>query len=154
MSFQNAILLVCGLTLAVGCRPRPGAGLADTTNSTFQVGEVWSYHARPGEETSTVTVLKVETSPRLGNVVHVAVDGLRIKSPRVPGGVMTGIGHIALTEEAARQSLVSRVQLIATLPPFEQGYAHWLDLLNRGRGNVCTNTLISVVEGLEPVAPR
>lgn len=154
MSFQNVIFLAGGLTLALGCRPLPGAGLADTTNSTFQVGEVWSYHARPGEETSTVTVLKVENSLRLGNIVHVAVDGLRIKSPRAPAGLMTGIGHIALTEEAARQSMVSRLKPIAAVPSFEQGYIHWLDLLNRGRGDVCTNTLISVVERLELAAQR
>ncbi|MSU34212.1 MAG: hypothetical protein EXS36_03700 [Pedosphaera sp.] len=154
MSLQNSFLLVCILALTVGCRPRRSAGLADTTNSMFQVGEVWSYHARPGEETSTVTVLKLESSPYLGNVIHVAVNGLRVKSARVPGGLVTGIGHIALSEEATRQSLVSRLQRVDTLPPFEQGYAHWLDLLNRGRGDVCTNTLISVVDGLEHATQR
>jgi hypothetical protein len=37
----------------------------------FKPGQVWSYKTRPGEERSTITILRVESSPKLGMIVHI-----------------------------------------------------------------------------------
>jgi hypothetical protein len=59
--------------------------LVDTTDSKYQVGERWSYRTRSGEERSSITVLKVESSPTLGVIVHVSVDGLRMQNAHSSG---------------------------------------------------------------------
>ncbi|WP_435921443.1 hypothetical protein [Paenibacillus sp. DYY-L-2] len=33
-------------------------------DDTFKAGQVWSYHTRPGEEESNVTILKIEEDDR------------------------------------------------------------------------------------------
>ncbi len=55
--------------------------------SNFVAGQVWRYNTRPGEEASRVTILKVEPDERLGNIIHVAVHGVRIQAAASPGGV-------------------------------------------------------------------
>ncbi len=45
--------------------------------SSLEVGQVWAYKTRPGENGSTLTVLKIEQFKDLGQVVHVRIDGIR-----------------------------------------------------------------------------
>ena len=55
-------------------------------DSTYKPGQVWSYKTRPGEGSSTITVLRVESTPKLGVIVHVRIDGFQFKKcDRGPG---------------------------------------------------------------------
>jgi hypothetical protein len=49
-------------------------------DSTYTPGQVWSYNTRPGEASSTVTILRVERTPKLGVIVHVRIDGVQFKN--------------------------------------------------------------------------
>ena len=49
-------------------------------DSTYSPGQVWSYKTRPGESSSTVTILRVETTPKIGTIIHVRIDGVRFKN--------------------------------------------------------------------------
>ena len=44
----------------------------------FAPGQVWTYKTRPGEEASRIIVCRVETDPKLGEIVHIHVNGLQI----------------------------------------------------------------------------
>ena len=57
-------------------------------------GQVWSYATRPGEEASRIVICRVETDPKLGEMVHIHVRGLRFKNKHVPGGFSDTIGHM------------------------------------------------------------
>ncbi len=52
--------------------------LTDVTDSKFKVGQVWKYKARPNEENSVFTVVKVENESKLGNIIHISVRNLKI----------------------------------------------------------------------------
>lgn len=54
--FRN-LLLIGGLLLT---------GSAIGAAEPFTVGDIWSYQTRPGENASTLTILKVEQYPDLG----------------------------------------------------------------------------------------
>ena len=58
------------------------------SDSTYRPGQVSSYKARPGERSSTVTILRVETLPKAGVIVHVRIDGVGSRTaqecPRLP----------------------------------------------------------------------
>lgn len=48
-------------------------------SSKYEPGQVWSYHTRPGEEASRLTVLRVEPYGKPGDLaVHVRVDGVSV----------------------------------------------------------------------------
>jgi hypothetical protein len=58
------------------------------SDSTCGPGQVSSYKARPGGRSSTVTILRVETLPKAGVIVHVRIDGVGSRTaqecPRLP----------------------------------------------------------------------
>ena len=120
--------------------------LVDTDESKFHVGEKWSYHARPGEERSSLTIVKVESSPKLGVIVHVSLDGLRIKSAHGSSGFSETISHMPFAEAAMENSVTTLAVAKAPLPPFEEGYREWRRAFDAGKGGIFT---ITVAEGVD-----
>jgi hypothetical protein len=123
--------------------------LEDYAGSTFQPGQVWRYRARPGEEDSTLTVLKVETHPELGVIVHVAVSGVRVRNPLAPSGYAGEIGHLPFAEEAVLDSVTDRVQGGAPTGAGEEGYREWRRAFDAGEGGVFTTSVAEAVGFIE-----
>ena len=46
----------------------------------YEPGQVWTYNHRHAEEASRATILRIDVHPKIGNIVHVRVDGVAIKS--------------------------------------------------------------------------
>lgn len=90
----------------------------------LEPGQVWSYRTRPGEEQSRLTVLEVETIEGIGEVVHVAIDGLSPPNPVDPTRPNTGVGHVPVASEVLRASLVAHVG-DADGPLDLSGIAYW-----------------------------
>lgn len=82
-------------------------------------GDIWAYNTRPGEEASTLTILKIESYPHYGTVVHIRVDGIRMINP-VTGGEFTAMPHLPFQAEALQRSLTRRVGETAQIPDFSQ----------------------------------
>ena len=108
---------------------------------TYTPGQVWSYKTRPGEASSTVTVLRVERTPQLGVIIHVRVDGVRFKNC-TGGPSPTQIEHAPLTKSAMDKSVSRLLKVLAKLPAFEEGYDDWLAHC----GGAYTVTLAEMVE--------
>jgi len=47
--------------------PEPTAA----SDSKFHSGQVWQYNTRPNEKSSTLTILEVESVPKLGQIIHI-----------------------------------------------------------------------------------
>jgi hypothetical protein len=103
-----ALLFVCGV----------GRG------ADLQPGQTWSYKTRPGEPDSTLTVLKVEKYNDLGAVVHIRVDGIKMKNP-IKGNVITDIPHLPFKEAAVQESITKQISKSSAIPPFQDGYDTW-----------------------------
>src|SRR5947207_3386083 len=69
----------------------------DTDKSEFKVGQVWNYRTRPGEENSTLVVLKVETAPGWKTIVHIGVTGVKLKTAK---GIQDTVPHLPIDEAA------------------------------------------------------
>jgi hypothetical protein len=106
-------------------------------DSTFKVGERWAYETRPGEETSTFVVGRIDESPD-GRIVHVWVDDVRFgPSPQ------THIPHAPMSEDAVARSGTNRLETgIRATERFETGYQTWKD----DRGGVFTITIAELVD--------
>lgn len=93
--------------------------------SKFQVGQVWSYRNRPGEEMSRLIILKIEETgagKETRVFVHIHVDGLSIKTP---GWLIPVIPHLVFCEEALEKSAINLVGSTRILPDFHYGYDLW-----------------------------
>jgi hypothetical protein len=127
---------------------------AERPQSQFQPGQVWTYRTRPGEERSRVTVLNVDPDPRLGNLIHVRLDGLAIRSDLSPGGTCGEIGHLPYSEEALAASVLTLESTTQALPEFENGYRTWREQFDSGKAGVWTTPLSECVAAMEGALGR
>lgn len=135
--------------LMVGCDR--GEKLKGTVNTmqAFAAGQVWAYNARPGEEASRIVVCRVETDPKLGEIVHIHVNGVRLKNKRAPGGSSDQIGHMPYSGEALRKSVTKLESSAGALPPFEDGYQEWRRAFDQGKAGVWTGAVSEALSGME-----
>lgn len=115
----------------------------------FAPGQVWTYRTRPGEEASRLVVCRVESHPTLGEIVHIHVTGLKLKSPTAPGGFVIEIGHMPYSAEALRVCLTGLASTDAAKPDFEQGYQHWKAAFDNGKAGIWTAALSEAVAVME-----
>src|SRR5262249_8755585 len=88
----------------------------------LKVGQRWSYWARPGEETSTFTIAKIETHPTLGTIVHVGLDNVSLKGG---GKTVSLLPELAFSGDAIEKSAAKKVEDDAPLPNYQQKYNEW-----------------------------
>lgn len=115
----------------------------------FRAGQVWKFKARPGEEGATVTVLLVELAPKIGVLVHIRIDGLRVRSPENEGGMADGIGHLPIRGVALARSITTLVRESEPLPDFEHDLREWRRLAAAGRVGVYSMPVAEVIEAIE-----
>ena len=125
--------------------------LSDYTGGKFQVGERWKYLTRVGEEASTIVVVKVENSDEAGVIVHVSLEGLRVRNPRSPSGIASTVSHMPFAEIAIAQSVTEKIDDRAVLPDFEEGYKTWRESFDAGQGGVFTTSVAEGVGFLEQI---
>lgn len=114
--------------------------------SIYQAGQVWSYKTRPGEEDSTLIILKTEFYDEVvGNVIHINVTGVSIKNPNVEGEIIDNVPHMPFSEGAITASVVELIDQGVDLPSFEQGYNMW----RSASGGIFTIQVSEAVEGVE-----
>ncbi|MFW8625518.1 hypothetical protein [Deinococcus sp. ME38] len=111
----------------------------------FQASQRWTYRTRPGEDTSTVLILRRDDEAT-GTVLHIALDGLRLGNPHLPGGVQTELGHAPIAADALRASVLDLIEVNAPLPADEGGYRQWREAADRGEAGVFTLTLAELLD--------
>jgi hypothetical protein len=131
-----AILLMCAnaASAQVGVLPQKDTTLQDARDEKFKVGDVWEYETRKGEERSTITIVKVDNSPELGIIVHVAVDNVRLANCN-GGPSPTAIPHMPFTRRALEASVTKKIASEQPLPNYREGYEEWKEAyLNKKAG--------------------
>ena len=109
-------------------------------------GQIWKYNTRKGEEQSRVIILKIEDYGKRGKVIHIAVNGLKIKNKHVEGGISREFQHLPFREEEIIKSLSKLETTLDKLPDFKEGYDMWKEAWENGTGGVFTITVKEVVE--------
>jgi hypothetical protein len=125
--------------------------LVDTDEGNYHVGERWNYKTRPGEEGSLLTVLKVESSPKLGVIVHISVDGLRIASPHAPNGVYETIEHMPFAEASIAESITTCAATGASVLAEDEGYEEWRRGFDAGEAGIFTIPVADAVSFMAEV---
>jgi hypothetical protein len=123
--------------------------LKDTTESRYKVGQVWTYKTRPNEGKSTFIVLKVESHPKLGNIVHIALRDLRLR--KTNGDVIETAGHLPFAEDAVNKSAVKLLREQADLPDYDEGYGMWREAFDAGKAGIYRLTVAEAVGVMEAI---
>lgn len=97
----------------------------------LRAGQVWAYKTRRDELRSTLTILKVEKYPDLGELVHIRVNGIQMLNP-LKGNVISDIPHLSFNELAIKQSVTRLVRSSVTVPDFHEGYDTWRKAYDAG----------------------
>jgi hypothetical protein len=117
-------------------------------------GECWSYATRPGEEASFLVIRKIETLPKIGEVIHISIFGLKIKSPSAPNGFTDQAGHVPIAGVNLRSSLKERVQRSIPDTDWKEGYHMWREAYDSGKGGVFTKSVSECVGFMEEALNR
>ena len=100
--------------------------------SNLQEGQVWAYTTRPGESDSTLTVLKIEQYKDLGQVIHVRIDGIRMRN-LLKGNIVTDIPHLPFRRAAIQRSVTKLLRRSSSVPNFKEGYDTWREAYDAGK---------------------
>ncbi len=118
-----AVILFASACLPALPQKKPCPALeTKVPDGTFKPGQVWAYSTRPNEASSTLTILQVDHSEKLGVVVHIRVDGIQMHAPN--GNLLTSIGHMPFTRDAILLSTTHLLRTDKTIPTLE-GYERW-----------------------------
>lgn len=116
-----------------------------TTNEIeIKSGQVWKYKNRTGESKSRLVILKVEDYGKRGEIVHIAVYGLKIKG--VKGRVTKEISHLPFDKENLLESLVELESTTDNLPEFKEGYLQWKEAFENEKAGVFTTQVKDAVD--------
>ena len=137
-----AAYLACALISFAAPKSSKGT-LKVVTDPKYQPGQVWRYKTRPGEERSTLTVLRVE-AVGAKRIVHIRVDNIRLKNC-FGGEEPNKIEHMPFSREALDQSVIAKVRTVP-VPDFESGYAEWRTAWDGGKAGFYTVTVSEAVE--------
>lgn len=117
--------------------------------SQFSVGQIWSYKTRSGEEASTVLINKIETHPKLGEIFHVSIFGVKVKNSKVAGGLSTELPHFPVSGETLNKSVTKLVGQRQPNPEYIDGYNFWKQAFDNGEAGIFTITLAEIVGVVE-----
>ena len=131
--------LACCLLLSAA-----GGALAEN----YEVGQVWSYKTRPQEPNSTLMVLRIDNTSKLGQVVFVGLTDVRIRHPN--GKTIGSLSPLPFTKDALDNSVIKLVGKTDKLPKSDFGYVKWKEAqLNGKKPPTYAKPVAEIVAGLE-----
>ncbi len=98
---------------------------------TYEVGQVWTYKTRPQEKGSTLQVLLIDNSSKLGPVIFVGLKDVRVLHPS--GKILSSMSPLPFTKEALDQSVVKVVGKTDKLMSSSFGYQKWKEAQFAGK---------------------
>jgi hypothetical protein len=126
--------------------------LKETTDSQYKVGQVWRYWTRPNEKGSTFVVLKAEKHPTLHTIIHIAITGVKIKTP--DGKIIERVPHMPMTETGIESSGSRLVAESVALPAYEPAYSRWKQAFDAGNGFVYADSIAGALDELDATLNR
>jgi hypothetical protein len=115
----------------------------------YQVGQIWEYQTRMGEEKSTLTVVGVENHNKLGTIINIYVGGLKIKNRNAVNGLSDKIQHLPFSKEAIDKSVTKLIGTTKKLPDYKDGYDEWKGAFDDGKAGIFSITVKESIEVTE-----
>ena len=150
MNKIKIIIIMAGIFSSLfGCKGQSDNG--NFEDNKFKVGQIWNYETRKGEENSKIEILKVEKYEKDGIIIHIYVNGLKVKNPNKPG-ILEDIGHLPLSKDAVEKSVTTLVSENNELPDFMEGYKNWKNAFDNNTGGIFSISVKEIVQYLEAMS--
>ena len=97
---------------------------------------------------STLTILKVESSPELGVVVHVAVNKIRLANCH-GGPSPDSVPRMPFARRALDDSVTKKIATDRPLPDYKDGYNEWKEAYSRKQAGIYVipvSTAVAIAE--------
>ena len=131
--------IVLALLAVVGAEPSAGQ------EKSLKVGEEWGFQGRSADPKPTLVILKIESLPKLGEVVHISVRGVRIRNPHVQGGSTDTLPHLPVSRQAVERSVTKLLRSSVIVPDYSEGYEQW----KRASGGAFTTSVREALDFVE-----
>ena len=115
--------LQCGRFSVTQEKPHSCPAPEVVKDKKYHPGQVWQYKTRQDEQVSRITVLKVEALPKLGTIVHVRVDHIRLRNC-TGGPEPDNFQHMPFTRDAMERSITKLEKDGVDIPDLG-GYEQW-----------------------------
>jgi hypothetical protein len=117
--------------------------------SKYKVGQVWSFKSRPSEPNSKLTIVKIASDGKLGNIIHVQVDSVKIKTSTKSEKYTHLVSHMPFSEAAIDSSVTEKLGEVTELPDFQKGYTEWRTSFRAGKAGIFSIPVGKSVEYME-----
>ncbi len=114
--------------------------------SKFHAGQVWAFTPPTNQPNARLTILRVESDPKLGTIVHIAISGVSY------GDGQTQIQHLPFAESAVERSVTTLERESGPVPDFAEGYQMWRQAFDAGKGGVFTITVTEAFDVVTGIA--
>ena len=129
--------------------------LKEVNDDKYKPGQVWRYKTRPGEETSTITVLRVDEAmlrvnddaPQSKRIVHIHVDGIQLKNCH-GGNAPERVEHMPFAKESLDASVIELVGK-SRIPGYKNGYTEWRLGWEAGKAGFYTITVSQSIDVMQ-----
>lgn len=123
----------------------------DYKDDKFEVGQIWNYETRKGEEGSTIQIVKIDKYKNQDAFIHISIKGLKMKNPAIEGGISETIGHLPFARKSVVESVTTLVSSKEKLSDFREGYQSWKEAFEAEKGSVFTISISDAVKYVEEV---
>ena len=131
------------------CKGQQNSNLSESSDKKLKEGQIWKYKTRPGEENSTITILKIERitgeNGRPVTIVFVQINGLKIRDIYRPDVQVDHIQPYPFQMKTLFNSLTQLVSENNKIPDFEATYNKW----RGGKGAYLVVNIIKVINDFE-----
>jgi hypothetical protein len=115
----------------------------------YAIGQLWAYRSRPGEPDSTVLINYVEHNDRLGDIYHIGVLGVKVRSPRSESGMISELSHFPVSRETLDKSVTTLVGNRRPDHAYVEGYREWKQAFDDGKAGVFGISVAEIVDIME-----
>lgn len=110
-----------------------------SSHVSIQEGQLWTYHGLPGNESSTLTILKIEEEANR-QIIHICVD--RIYNSQSEREI--SVGHLPFDRKILTDCLKEKIGEVSPLPDFLEGYNNWKQQ-NGGAWNIPLRSVLEIL---------
>ena len=121
----------------------------EAIKSKYKVGQVWKFKSRSIEPNAKLTIIKVESQGKLGNIIHIHVDSVKIKTSSKPVKYTHVVSHMPFSEAVIDSSVTKMIGEVTELPDFQEGYDEWHESFKKGKAGVFSIPVGKSVEYME-----
>jgi hypothetical protein len=129
-----AVLFVIDFAGESAAKPRKENIVAQKHN----VGQVWRYKARKGDEDSLLRIALIESMPDGQPVYHISVINVHYGPTNTPNP----ISHLPVSKETLDNSVIAPINSSEEFPDITEGWEIWSD----ANGGVFTITMAEIVD--------